>query len=205
MTRRMKIGDAWCVYDSKSSNEKQIRPRLERSCAKNVCVWNGIDDALVCISSYHYCWNRSNKGMFGTGTFGTGMLPRKNTIRNQKTELDIPGKESVKYGMSMYSGDENYRCENDICMFMTFECHVTFSSEWSEDHYVSKVSVVDDPSSRTRDNVVYHPSRWPATGCSDSIFSRFRQLTKKLSNDSEPIVCMLYQGISNSLGWPLQE
>ena len=87
------------------------------SCATNVCVWNGRDDALVCISSYHYCWNRSNKGMFGTGTFGTGMLPQKNTIRNQKTELDIPEKESVKYGMSMYSGDENYRCKNDMYVY----------------------------------------------------------------------------------------
>jgi hypothetical protein len=27
-------------YDSKSSNEIQTRPRSERSCAKNVCVWN---------------------------------------------------------------------------------------------------------------------------------------------------------------------
>lgn len=105
----------YAFYDSKSSNEMQIGQDFERSCATNVCVWNGIDDALVCISSYHYCWNRSNKGMFGTGTFGTGMLPRKNTIRNQKTELDIPEKESVKYGMSMYSGDENYRCET-ICI-----------------------------------------------------------------------------------------
>ena len=41
-----------------------------------------------------------------------------NTVRNQKTELDIPEKESVKYGMSMYSGDENYRCENDMYVYV---------------------------------------------------------------------------------------
>ena len=61
-----------------------------------------------------------------------------NTVRNQKTELDIPEKESVKYGMSMYSGDENYRCERyvyvyDLCVMLHF-----LQGE-SKDQYVSNL------------------------------------------------------------------
>lgn len=69
-----------------------------------------------------------------TGTFGM------NTVRNQKTELDIPEKESVKYGMSMYSGDENYRCENDMYVYVC-DLYVTlhFLQNESKDQYVSNL------------------------------------------------------------------
>ena len=69
-----------------------------------------------------------------TGTFGM------NTVRNQKTELDIPEKESVKYGMSMYSGDENYRCENDMYVYVC-DLYVIlhFLQNESKDQYVSNL------------------------------------------------------------------
>ena len=73
-----------------------------------------------------------------TGTFG------KNTIWNQKTELDIPEKESVKYGMSMYSGDENYHCENDMYVYVC-DLYVIL-------HFLQNESKdMMNPSNRTRD------------------------------------------------------
>ena len=101
MTRKEKIGLWFQAFEW-----EQTRPRSERSCARNVCVWNWNRWCIILQIFLHKCWNRSN-----TGTFG------KNTIWNQKTELDIPEKESVKYGMSMYSGDESCRCENDVYVY----------------------------------------------------------------------------------------